>query len=135
MKTGIRFSNRLERIVFMLPIAQRHFMTHRKWIGLWTLMLAFVFAQAARAGGHPPQQNTTQPLVVLVGIDKYNDSQIKPRQHAEADAAAIYDLFVSKEHLGVSPKNVKLLLGSSDGKRPSEPATRANILSALTWIE
>jgi C-terminal peptidase prc len=72
--------------------------------------------------------------VVLVGIDKSSDEQILPRQHAEADAKALYDLFVSKDHLGVDPKHVKLLLGTADKTRPSEEATRANILKAIKWM-
>lgn len=75
------------------------------------------------------------PLVVLVGIDKYGDPQIKSRTHAEADAKALYDVFTSKDYLGADPKNVKLLLGSADEARNSEPATRANILKALEWLE
>lgn len=75
------------------------------------------------------------PYVVLIGIDKYADPQIKPRKHAEADAQALYDLFTSKEHLTVEPKNIKLLLGSPDAARNAETATRDNILKALDWIE
>lgn len=75
------------------------------------------------------------PYVVLVGIDKYDDAQIKPRKNAEADAKALYDVFTSKDYLGVTEKNVKLLLGSPDEKRKSEPATRENILKAVQWLE
>jgi C-terminal peptidase prc len=71
--------------------------------------------------------------VVLVGIDNYPDKQIKPRQHGEADARALYDLFVNKDYLGVDKDRIKLLLGSADEKRGSQPATRENILKALTW--
>jgi len=60
------------------------------WLGL-----SAVAARAAEEG--------TQPYVVLVGIDKYNDEQILPRKHAEADAKALYDLFVSKDYLGSMP--------------------------------
>ena len=91
-----------------------------------------VFAPAVRAAEEKP----APPFVVLVGIDQYQDKQIKPRQHAEADARALYDLFTSKDHhLGAAPENVKLLLGKKDPKRPSEEATRANILKALHWLE
>jgi C-terminal peptidase prc len=68
-----------------------------------------------------------RPLIVAVGIDKYQDKQIKPRKHAEADAKALVDLFLSKEHLGADKDNVKLLLGAN--------ATRKNILDALHWLE
>src|SRR5438105_231854 len=104
-------------------------MLKRKWLGIMVVVAGF-YAPVARAADEP-----AQPYVVLVGIDKYADGQIKPRQHAEADAKAMYDLFISKEYLGVNPKHIKLLLGSADRQRPSETATRANILKAFTWME
>src|SRR5262249_18600748 len=97
----------------------------RSLLGLWLLAGC---AAAARAA-----DDTPQPYIVLVGIDKFTDPQILPRQHAEADAQALYDLFTSKSHLGVEAKHVRLLLGSADEKRHSEPATHDNILKALTW--
>ncbi len=87
-------------------------------------------APAVRAADEP-----AQPYVVLVGIDKVADPQVKTRQHAEADAKAMYDLYASKDYLGVDAKHIKLLLGTVDPKRPSEVATRANILKALTAIQ
>src|ERR1700680_1606433 len=110
----------MERIVFMLQ---------RKWMGFVVIFGALLAAPVARAA------EGSQPYVVLVGIDKYADTQIKPRQHAEADAKAMYDLFASKDYLGVDPKNIKRPLGASDPKRSGEVAPRANILKALTWIE
>ena len=104
-------------------------MFKRMWMGFLVLVAA-VQSAPLRAADEP-----AQPYVVLVGIDKYNDAQIKPRKHAEADARALYDLYTSKDNLGVDAKHIKLLLGTPDEKRPSEPATRANILKALTWIE
>ncbi len=80
------------------------------------------------------QATPPQPYVVLVGISKYADAKIKPRTHAEDDARALYDLFTNKDYLGVDKKHVKLLLGSPDGKRGSQPATRENILKALQWL-
>ena len=80
-------------------------------------------------------QDVSQPYIVLIGIDQYADQQIKPRQFAETDVKALYDLFVSKDHLGVDGKHIKLLLGKADEKRKSEPATKENILKALTWLE
>ncbi len=71
---------------------------------------------------------------VIVGIDRYADPQILPRPHAEADAKALYDLATSEDYLGANPKNVRLLLGAPDGQRPSDRATRANILAALKWL-
>src|SRR5436853_1061889 len=75
------------------------------------------------------------PHVVIVGIDNFADPQIKPRKHAEADAKALYDVFTDKAHLGVEAGNIKLLLGTPDQGRKSEPATRENILKALEWLE
>jgi carboxyl-terminal processing protease len=72
------------------------------------------------------------PYAVLIGIDKFQDAQIKPRQHAEADARALYDLFRAEDHLGVPAANMKLLLGSG---KDDDRATRANILKAITWLE
>jgi carboxyl-terminal processing protease len=96
-------------------------------MGGWALGLA----GAATAAGDSPGT----PYVVVIGIDKYADPQIKPRKFAEADAKALYDLFTSKDYLGVEPKNIKLLLGEADAKRNSEPATRANIIKSLEWLE
>lgn len=89
------------------------------------LLLPVLSARAA--------EERAQPYIVLVGIDKYADAQIKPRTHAEADAQAMYDLFTNKVFLGVDPTHVKLLLGSADDKRKAETATHANILKAIHW--
>lgn len=102
------------------------------------LLLALVMIGWSMAPGTPARavdDTPGTPYVVIVGIDKYADPVITPREHAESDAKAIYDLFTSKDHLGVEAKNVKLLLGSPDKKRNSEPATRENILKALEWLE
>lgn len=104
-------------------------MLKRMSMGFLVLLAGFS-VPVVRAADEP-----AQPYVVLVGIDKYADAHIKSRKHAEADAKAMYDVFASKDYLGVSPKNIKLLLGSADSTRPSELATRANILKALTWAE
>src|SRR5262245_47406591 len=98
-------------------------MTKRMLMGL-VIGIGCMIGGTARA----QEAHSTQPYVVLVGIDKYQDPHIKSRKHAETDAKALYDLFTSKEPVGVAPKNVKLLLGTPDKTRPSEPATRANIL-------
>src|SRR5438552_16339197 len=103
-----------------------------KRIGLLALFLVGGLAvPAVRAG-----EATGRPFVVAVGIDRYQDPQIKPRKHAEADAKALVELFLSREHLGAEKDRVKLLLGSGpiDGF-PSERATRDNILGALRWLE
>src|SRR5262245_16766019 len=102
----------------------------RKLLWGW-LMVVLVggVAAPARAGDEP-----AQPYIVLVGIDKYADQQIIARTTAENDAKALYDVFTSKDNLGVDAKHVKLLLGSGDEKRGAETATKANILKALTWL-
>jgi C-terminal peptidase prc len=94
------------------------------------LALALAGALPARAA----EARTAQPYVVLVGISNYADKQIKPRAHAEDDAKLLFDLFTNKDYLGVAPDHVRLLLGSKDNQRKSEPATRANILKALHWV-
>jgi C-terminal peptidase prc len=91
--------------------------------------MALAAAWPARAAA----QAQSQPYVVLVGISDYADKQIKPRPHAEADAKALYDLFTDKGHLGADGDHVRLLLGSADAKRHSEPATHENITKALRW--
>ena len=71
---------------------------------------------------------------VIVGIDKFADDRMIPRQHAEADAKALYDLVVSSKNIGADPKNVKLLLGSAGKDGPATAATRENLLSAIKWM-
>src|SRR5438552_18607638 len=104
-----------------------------KRIGLLALFLVGGLAvPAVRAG-----EAVGKPFIVAVGIDKYQDPQIKPRKHAEADAKALVDLFLSKDNLGADKDRVKLLLGSGPiaGADYTEIATRDNILKALQWIE
>jgi C-terminal peptidase prc len=110
------------------------FMFQRKLLMGWLLLAGLLLsAPAVRAGDEDAQPGQT--YVVLVGINKYQDPQIKSRLHAEADAQALYDLLTSKDHLGVPADHIKLLLGSADAKRSAETATRANIAKALTWLE
>jgi C-terminal peptidase prc len=106
-------------------------MTKFKFQGLLALLLLTGFlARPARAA----EEDKAQPYVVIVGIDNYPDAQILPRKHAEADARALYDVFTSKDYLGVDAKHIRLLLGKGDEKRGSQPATRANILEAFKWV-
>jgi C-terminal peptidase prc len=88
-----------------------------------------IFPTAAKAA-----EERSGPYVVLVGVSQYADKQIKPRPHAEADAQALYDTFVNKGYGAVKADHVKLLLGSADPQRRSEPATHANIIKALKWL-
>ena len=99
-------------------------------LGVTVALLPLLHTPALRAVEAQP----SQPRVVIVGIGKYADKQIKARKHAAADAQALYDLCTDKQYLGADPKNVRLLLGQPDDKRPSEPATRKNILAALEWL-
>ncbi len=109
-------------------------MIKRKWSMAWLLLAGLLLGTPALQAADdeaPPGQT----YVVLVGINKYQDPQIKTRLHAEADAQALYDLFTSKGHLGVPLNHIKLLLGSADAKRLSAKATRANILEAVAWLQ
>src|SRR5262245_11820096 len=101
-------------------------------IGLLAALLGLLGTLApARAAETTDAPKT---YAVVVGVSQYSDSQIKPRQHAEADAKALYDLFTDKTYAGDTPAEVKLLLGKPDEKRPSETATKAEILKALTDV-
>ncbi len=72
-------------------------------------------------------------FVVIVGIDKYQDTHILPRKHAEADAKALYDVFTGKQHMGLDAGSVRLLLGTADPARKSIEATHNNVLDAIKW--
>jgi carboxyl-terminal processing protease len=95
------------------------------------MVLALLLAPAFSARAADP---VSHPYAVLVGINEYADKQIKPRPHAEDDAKALYDLFTNKDYLGIEPDSIHLLLGKTDDKRKSEPATRENILKSLKWV-
>ncbi len=107
-------------------------MTKKPWCGLLGVLLAALTlcapVAAAEEAAHP---NT---WIVLVGINNYNDKQIKPRPHAEDDVKALYNLFTSKDYLGVPADHIRLLLGGTDAKLKSESATKANILASLEWL-
>ncbi len=100
-----------------------------RWLGTFVAFLVLATAVRAEEVATPPQ-----PYVVIVGISKYKDANIKPRAHGEDDAKALYDLFTDKQYLGVDAKHIRLLLGSEDAKRHSQEATRDNILKALQWV-
>jgi C-terminal peptidase prc len=95
---------------------------------LWLLAmtnLAPARADVGQVGG---------PYVVLIGVSDYADPRIPRRLHAEADAAALYDLLTNKDYLGADRSQTRLLLGKPDAGRGSQAATRANILKALHWV-
>jgi C-terminal peptidase prc len=112
-------------------------MTKAKLTGLLaalavTLAAAWpVRAADEKAGEHKP----SVPHIVLVGISDYPDKSINPRPHAEDDAKALYDLFTNPKYLGADPAHVKLLLGTEDKERHSEPATKENVLKALRGLQ
>ncbi|HEV3144397.1 MAG TPA: S41 family peptidase [Gemmataceae bacterium] len=97
-------------------------------------MFALAFLISTQAQSAPPQTGVPNTHAVLVGIDQYADSAIKPRLHAEADATAFYDVVTAKEYLGANPNNVHLLLGKKDATRHSDLATRENILAAIDTV-
>src|SRR5579884_383467 len=90
---------------------------------------------AAPAFADTPRASSPQAYVVVVGISHYADPQLKDRPHAEADAKALYDIYTNakKKYLPVEKGHVRLLLGSPDPSRHSEPATHENILKELRW--
>jgi C-terminal peptidase prc len=106
-------------------------MTKAKFAGLLALLVWAALAVQVRAS---EENSSSHTYVILVGISNYADKQIKARPHAEEDAQALYDLFTDKDFLGVEKNHVRLLLGSPDEKRGSQPATKDNILKALQWV-
>jgi C-terminal peptidase prc len=104
-------------------------MTKSKFVGLLgSLFLVALAALPVRAA-----EASRQPYVVLVGISQYDDTQILPRPHAEADVKALYDLFTNKDYMGVDADHIRLLTGTKDAKRKGEVASRRKILEALSW--
>ncbi len=99
-------------------------------LACWSLLA--VLPSGVQADGSPLR--VAKAHAIVVGISTYPDPAIHPRRHAEADAKALYDLITSKDHVAAMPENVKLLLGTKDERRPSETATRENILSALDQL-
>jgi C-terminal peptidase prc len=97
-------------------------------------LLALLVLAAALPVRAAEEARAPHSYVLLIGISNYADKDIKPRPHAEEDAKALYDLFTNKDYLGVDKDHVRLLLGSPDAQRSSQPATRENILKALHWL-
>jgi C-terminal peptidase prc len=104
-------------------------MSRRVWaVGL--VAAAFLGATAP-ARADEPAAPPSGPFVVLVGAGAYQDPAIDPRPTADADAQALYDVFADPNHLGVPAARIKLLLSAVDPNRPSEVATRDNIVRAV----
>lgn len=105
-------------------------MSRRVWAaGL--LAAAFLGLQAPARADEPAAKPSAGPFVVLVGAGAYEDKAIDPRPTADADAKTLYDVFTDPQYLGVPADRVKLLLSAVDPKRPSEVATRDNIVKAV----
>ena len=103
---------------------------------LYSLVLAFsaFFVSAGLA----QESKEGKAHVVVVGISKYKDPQIKERPNAENDAIALFNIFADPKYLGLTKENGTLLLGKPekakiDGHQAIE-ATRENILNALKNI-
>jgi C-terminal peptidase prc len=103
-------------------------MTRVLWSGLLALATA-VWGSAAVAAEAPAAPKAGKTHAVLVGVGQFTDNQIKPRPTAEADAAALYDIFQNAKYSDVG--SVQLLVSTPTADRPGQKATRANILSAL----
>lgn len=101
------------------------------WMGLLASLVGALAAESARAAEEAPRPGA---YIILVGVNDYADKQIKPRKHAEADAKALYDLFVNPKYLGVAKDHIQLLLGDQDAGRDSKPATKENILKAIDAV-
>src|SRR5436190_1964241 len=103
---------------------------------LWTLVLAGVALAfgPGRAEDPEPAKGKKDPprtLLLMAGIDKYDDAKIKPRARAEADARALFGLIKKNPYHPLDAKHATLLLGSSKG---SERATKANFVKALKAV-
>jgi C-terminal peptidase prc len=97
---------------------------------LASVALAVIFLNHSRAA----DDTKSQTYVVIVGIDKYEDAQILPRKHAEADAKMLSDVFTNPDYLGVDADHVRLLLGQGDPQNKIQPANRENVLRSLNWV-
>lgn len=103
---------------------------------LYSLILAFSAFFVSAGLGQESKEGKAH--VVVVGIGKYKDPQIKERPNAENDAIALFNIFADPKYLGLSKENGTLLLGKPekakiDGHQAIE-ATRENILNALKNI-
>jgi len=103
-------------------------MTPRRLLTLFGLIATLVAAPPLRAAG--PLPTTKGTYVVIVGVGEFTDAAISARPTAEADARAVYDLFVDPAYSD-APDRVRLLTAKPDEKRKSQPATRDNIVKAL----
>ncbi len=88
------------------------------------------WASCGRPGRSSParaeEKAAPKTYVVVVGIGKYKDDQIKQRPLAEEDARALFEVLTDKQYLSVEKTNADLLVGAD--------ATRENILKTLNGV-
>jgi C-terminal peptidase prc len=89
---------------------------------LGVLVAALVVVLPARA----EEKAAPKTYVVVVGVGKYADDQIKQRPHAEDDARALFDLLTDKQYVAVNKADAHLLVGRD--------ATHEKILSTLKEV-
>ncbi len=78
-----------------------------------------------RDGSAEPEAEAGTRHAVLVGINEYQDTQVRDLQFARADAQAMYDLLTDPQRGGYKPNDVTLLL--------DKEATKAGILKTLRY--
>lgn len=88
------------------------------------LLISFVFllAFAATSGA--------EKWALLIGINKYDDPEIRPLKYSVADVTEVYKVLVDPERGGFKSDNVKLL---TDGTE--EQPTSVNIMNYLGWLQ
>ena len=70
-------------------------------------------------GSAEPEAEAGTRHAVLVGINEYQDTQVRDLQFARADAQAMYDLLTDPQRGGYKPNDVTLF-GNSKVYRPGE---------------
>jgi C-terminal peptidase prc len=97
-------------------------------------LMAALFVVVSVHSGQCAEKAKPHAYVLLAGVGHFDDPSLAARPTAENDAKALYDLFVDPQYLGVDSSDIRILLSTEDKTRHSTPATRENILKALTWI-
>src|SRR5690554_4978740 len=66
-------------------------------------------------------------FALIIGISRYSDQAIPDLKCTKADAMALHNVLISKNHIGLAPENIKLLL--------DEDATLYRIKNAVSgWL-
>jgi len=74
-----------------------------------------------------PSNKALSFYALIIGVGKYKDDRIQPLNFARADAQGLYELLLDPQHVGLSEKNVKLLI--------DEEATLYNIKNLISgWL-